>query len=179
MPSSPVVESEFRVERTFSTISGARDRAQEQLGMGNDGEGWLQRGVGDRIRKRNTSQDSVCLLTSGSGFVACGQLISSPVLRLFSENGKRDIYLDKHMIRLTNWGRGRARYIGKEVGNHKVQNGKICHLEKSGLENVQIESEPRSHRSAMADEGGINTQPISTVRMEITTYEEERVGMSG
>ena len=38
MPFGPVAESESRVERTFSTFSGAKDRVQEQLGTtGKDG----------------------------------------------------------------------------------------------------------------------------------------------
>ena len=39
MLSDPVAESESRVERTFSTFSGAKDRVQEQLGTtGKDGQ---------------------------------------------------------------------------------------------------------------------------------------------
>ncbi len=44
MPSGPVAESESRVDRIFSTLSGGKDRVQEQLGTTGYGgyrEGWV------------------------------------------------------------------------------------------------------------------------------------------
>ena len=42
-----------------------------------------------------------------------------------------------------------------------------------------MESQKSFNGSAMAGETGTNTQPIGTVTIEITIYEQERVGMSG
>ena len=70
-------------------------------------------------------------------------------------------------------------FLGKFVIKFRRR---ICNLEKSGWEISQIASVLPVHcRSAMAGKRGINTQPISMVTFEITTFEEERerVEMSG
>ena len=55
---------------------------------------------------------------------AClSELLDSLALRLFSDNGQRDIDLHKYMIRSANLVRGRARYISGEVGHHEIQKG--------------------------------------------------------
>ena len=51
-------------------------------------------------------------------------------------------------------------------------------MQKFGLESSQIESSPWFHRSPLLVRGTKN-QPIGTVTVEITTFEEESIDMSG
>ena len=69
MSSNPVAESELRVERTFSTFSGASDSIQKFFGMtGKDGS--REWGVGDTRFGSKHRIDAFSLLTNGVGYGA-------------------------------------------------------------------------------------------------------------
>ena len=72
--------------------------------------------------------------------------------------------------------------MGREVAHHQIEEGRFTIGRNLG---GKIHGLSQSHgvtevlcRSSMAVERGTNTQPVGMVTILLTTYEEERVGMS-
>ena len=53
--------------------------------------------------------------------VSLSEMPDSTALRRFSNNNQRDVYFHKHVVRRTDWSRGRTADVFLEIGQNEIQ----------------------------------------------------------
>ena len=72
----------------------------------------------EKIAMGDQSKFYGCLETLPFGL---SEMPDSMALRRFSDNSQRDVHFDKHVVRRTDWNRGRTADIFKEICQNQIQ----------------------------------------------------------
>ena len=78
--------------------------------------GWVD--VGESSDRRPVYKFDGCLETLP---VSLSEMPDLTAVRWFSDNSQRDVHFDKHVVRRTDWSRGRAADIVREICQNQIQ----------------------------------------------------------